>query len=81
MRSDGDGLLLLDLLFSEPGIVEAEIHVEVLEVALSRLIADGTVEWMDGEMFFDRFLPRLEELLSLRLDHHAGGRLGGATGG
>src|SRR5947208_15650444 len=44
VRSDGDGLLLLDLLFSEPGIVEAEIHVEVLEVALSRLIADGTVE-------------------------------------
>src|SRR5262249_32856219 len=44
VRADRFGFLLLDFLLSEPGIVEPDVHVEVLEVALARLIADGAVE-------------------------------------
>ena len=59
VRTDGYSFLLLDLLFSEAGIVEPEVHVEVLEVALSRLIAHGTVERVIGQEEFRHRAPPL----------------------
>src|SRR5207247_5471783 len=49
MRPERHGLVLLHLLFAEARIVQAEVEVEILQVAFARLVADGTVERMVGE--------------------------------
>src|SRR5262245_27919962 len=71
VRADRHGLLLLDLLLPEPRIVEPEVHVEVLEITLSRLIADGTIERMVGEQEFKHSPGTVFGFSAFRVHHHS----------
>ncbi|MBM2836943.1 MAG: hypothetical protein HW409_1132 [candidate division NC10 bacterium] len=69
--ADGHGLLLLDLLLSKPGIVEPEVHVEVLEVAFARLVADRAVERVVRQEKFQHGAPAVFSLGTLGVHHHS----------
>jgi len=59
VRTDRKGLDPLDLVFQEAALVLTVLHVEVLEVTLTRLNANRTVEWMVDEEEFHHPLTRL----------------------
>jgi len=61
-----DLLLGLDL-----RVVQAVLHVLVLEVALAGLVADGTVDGMVDEQELEGGAMGLGRLLALRVHHHA----------
>jgi hypothetical protein len=65
-----DLLLRLDL-----GVVEAVLHVLVLEVALAGLIAHGAIDGVVDEEELQRGAVGLRRLLALRVHHHALGQL------
>src|SRR5262245_37469512 len=44
MGANRDGFMLLDLLFPKPRVVEAEVQVEILQVAFAGLVADRAIE-------------------------------------
>ena len=69
--SDGKRLLPLDLVLEDPALVQAMLHVEVLEVALPRLVADGTVERMVDQQELQHGLAHAEDLRRIGGDLHA----------
>ena len=70
MWADLDRLLFLDLLLAELRVVEPEVHIEILKVAFSRLIADRAVERVVGEQEFEHRPPAFFGLLVLGVDDH-----------
>ena len=73
VRTQHDSLVLLDLLFAELRVVETEIHVEVLQVALAGLIADRAVKRVVGEQKFEHGAPAIFGLVALgAYDHSVG---------
>src|SRR5439155_5568897 len=44
MGTQYHGLVLFDLLLPEPRVIEPEVQIEILQVALTGLVADRTVE-------------------------------------
>src|SRR5262245_54978604 len=68
-RSNRKGLLALGLILVETGIVNPVLHIVVLQLALTRLIAHGSVEGMiQKEKLQDR-LPITESLGRLGPNH------------
>ena len=49
MGAEFHGLFLFDLVLPEARVIEPEVHVEILQVALTRLIANRTVERVVGQ--------------------------------
>ena len=79
VRANGHGLLLLDLLLPEARIVEPEVHVEVLKIAFTRLVADRAVERMISEEKLQHRSPAILSFVALGVhDHPFGhGRIAG----
>ena len=75
VRAQCDGLVLLDLLLPEPRVIKSEVQIEILQVALTGLIAYRAVERVIGQQEFEHRLPAVLGLLVLRVyDHPFGHR-------
>src|SRR5262249_24161900 len=81
VRTEWQGLRLVDLLVDHPRVVEAVFHVVDLQPALTRLIADRAVERMVDEVELHDGAPRFLHPLGLGRHDHAVGRLGVAGDG
>src|SRR5690606_4014626 len=68
VRPNREGLLSLDLIFNEATIVSAVLHIKILQVALTGLVAYRTVERMVDEQKLQHRLPGL--VYRLRLGNH-----------
>src|SRR5262249_36358314 len=71
VRTERHGLSLLDLLLAKSRVVEAEIQVEILKVALAGLIAHRTVERVIGQQELQDCAPAFLCLGVPRVHDHA----------
>ncbi len=69
-RGYSDGLVLLDLLLPEPRIIEPEVQVKILQVALTGLVADRTVERVVGQEELQHRPAAVLSLLILGVHNH-----------
>src|SRR4030095_4415753 len=70
VRANGDRLLLLYLLLPKSRVVQPEVHIEVLKVAFSRLVADRAVERMVSQQKFQHRAPAILGLDALGVHNH-----------
>src|SRR5262249_20152653 len=64
----------------EPALAGAPAQRNVLQRALTALVADGAVEWVVDEQELDDRILRLLHTVGLRVDHHAVADRGRARG-
>src|SRR5439155_15004363 len=70
MGPECHGFMLLDLLLLEPRIVESEVQVEVLQIALAGLITNGTIKWMFCEEELQHCAPAVLSLGTFGVHYH-----------
>ena len=71
MGTEGHGLFLLDLVLLEPRVVKTEVHVVVLQIALTGLVADRAVERVIDQQELQHRAPALLGLVALGLHDHS----------
>src|SRR5262245_45167744 len=70
MRTEWHGLMFFDLLLFEPGIIESEVQVKILKIALTRLITNRTIEWMVRKKELQHCSPTFRSLVAVRVHNH-----------
>src|SRR5262249_10077216 len=65
------GLVLLHFLLAKPRIVEPEVQIKILQVALAGLVADRTIEWMVSQQELQHRAPAILRLGVLGAYHHS----------
>ena len=71
VRAELPGLLALDLLEREAALIQAVLHVVVLQRAFAGLVADGAIDRVVDEQELEHSLPSLADPIVLGLDGHA----------
>ena len=73
VRPDGNRFMLLLFVLEQGGIVAAEVHVELLQLAFPRLVTHRAVERVIREQELQNRLPRHGHLLGGRVHDHSVG--------